>query len=213
VVIAGEDGGQGAQHLIGDVQRFGLLSAAAVVDRYTEIINRATRDASFRLEPLPTDERGTGWMVDSAARLAEAYLSLVDTTARLIGTRAKPDAAVPEMEKLVLPQTGPGFSSEISLWVHNPTPSSATAIDLHVTTLISSGGVNISPASVTFSPERLDVVDAGTAREVRLRIDVPAGQFAGQYHGLVLISAAPFEPIALRLDVNGRERARHDGNQ
>jgi hypothetical protein len=97
-VIAGEDGGQGAQHLIGDVQRFGLLSAAAVVDRYTEIINRVTRDASFRLEPLPADERGTGWMVDSAARLAEAYLSLVDTTARLIGTRAKPDAAVPEME-------------------------------------------------------------------------------------------------------------------
>jgi hypothetical protein len=212
-VTPGQTGGHGAQHLIGDVQRFGLLSAAAVVDRYTEIIDRATRDASLRLPPLPANERGAGWMVDSAARIAEACLSLVDTTAELFASRAKPDTVVPEMERLVLPPTSSGFSSETSLWVHNPTPSSTGAIELHMTSLISSNGVSIPVASVSFSPERLDVVDPGIAREVRLRVDVPADQPAGHYHGLVLISAAPFEPIALHLDVDGRERARHDGDQ
>ena len=116
------------------------------------------------------------------------------------------------MERLVLPPTSSGLGSETSLWVHNSTPSSAAAIDLHMTNLTSSNGVSI-PASISFSPERLDVVDAGIAREVRLRVDVPADQPAGHYHGLVLISAAPFEPIALHLDVDGRPLARHDRHQ
>jgi hypothetical protein len=209
-VTPAQTGGHRAQHLIGDVQRFGLLSAAAVVDRYTEIIDRATLDASFRSASLAADERGADWMVDSAARIAEACLRLVDTTAALIGNTAMRDTAVPEMEKVVLPPTRSGFNSETSLWVHNPTPSSATAIDLHTTSLISSGGVSIPVASVSLSPERLDVVDAGTAREVRLRVVVPADQPAGHYHGVLLISAAPVEPIALYLDVHGRQRAHHE---
>ncbi len=205
--------GHGAQHLIGDVQRFGLLSAAAVVDRYAELIDRATRDESFRSPPLPADERGTGWMVDSAARIADTYLSLVDTIAELIPNRAMADTAVPNMERISLPPTGSGFGSETSLWVHNSTSSSAAAIDLHMTNLISSNGVSIPAAAVSFSPERLDVVDPGTAREVRLRVEVPADQPAGHYHGLVLTSAAPSEPIALHLDVDDRAIAGHDRNQ
>ncbi len=208
----GQAVGHGAQHLIGDVQRFGLLSAAAVVDRYTELIDRATRDESL-LAPVSADERGSGWMVDSAARIAEAYLSLVETIAVLIPNRAIPDTAVRTMERLILPPTRSGFGSETSVWVHNSTSSSAAAIDLHVTNLISSNGARLPAASVSLSPERLDVVDAGTAREVRLRVDVPADQPAGHYHGLVLISAAPSEPIALYLDVDGGAGPRHDRNQ
>jgi hypothetical protein len=82
-----------------------------------------------------------------------------------------------------------------------------------MTSLLSSKGVSIPAASVSFSPERLDVVDAGTAQEVRLRVDVPADQPAGHYHGLVLISAAPSEPIALHLDVDDRAGTGHDRNQ
>jgi hypothetical protein len=205
--------GHGAQHLIGDVQRFGLLSAAAVVNRYTELIDRATRDDSFPLAPVPADERGNGWMVDSAARIAEAYLSLVDTIAAQIPNRAMPDTAAPNLERLILPPTRSGSDSETSLWVHNSTSYSADAIDLNVTTLISSNGVRIPAASVSFSPERLDAVDAGTAQEVRLRVDVPADQPPGHYHGLVLISAAPSEPIALHLDVDDRAGAGRDRNQ
>jgi hypothetical protein len=82
-----------------------------------------------------------------------------------------------------------------------------------VTNLISSNGARIPAASLSLSPERLDVVDAGTAREVRLRVDVPADQPAGHYHGLVLTSAAPSEPIALHLDVDDRAIAGHDRNQ
>jgi hypothetical protein len=212
-VTHGQTGGHGAQHLISDVQRFGLLSAAAVVDRYTELIDRATRDYSFPLAALPADERGNGWMVDSAARIADAYLSLVDTIAALVSNRAMPDTAVPIRERLILPPTRSGFGSETSLWVHNSTSSSAAALDLHRTNLISSNGVSIPAAAVSFSPERLDVVDAETAREVRLRVDVPTDQPAGHYHGLVLISAAPSEPIALHLDVDDRARVGHDRNQ
>jgi hypothetical protein len=196
--------GHGVQHLIGDVQRFGLLSAAAVVDRYTELIDRATRTDSFPLAPLSPDERGTDWLVDGAARTAEACLSLVDAIAALIPNTAMPDTAVSNMEKLILPPTRSGFASETSLWVHNSTSSSAAAIDLHMTDLISSRGAGIPATAVSFSPERLDVVGAGTVREVRLRVEVPVGQPAGHYHGLVVISAAPSEPIALYLDVDGR---------
>jgi hypothetical protein len=203
-VTPGRTSGHGAQHLVGDVQRFGLLSAAAVVDRYTEIVDRATQNGS----PPPADERGTAGLVDSAARIAEAYLGLIDTTAALIANTATPDTAVPEMERHVLPPTRPGFSSETSLWVHNRTSSAVTYIDLHMTGLISSNGVSIPLGVVSFSQKRLDLVDTGSAREVRLRIDVPADQPAGNYHGLVLISAAPLEPIALHLGVDGRERAR-----
>jgi hypothetical protein len=204
-VTARQAVGHEAQHLIGDVQRFGLLSAAAVVDRYTELIDRATRDDSFPSAPLPADESGTGWIVDGAARIAAAYLSLIDTMTGLIPNRATADTAVPNMERLILPPTHPGFGSETSLWVHNSTSSSSAGVDLHTTNLISSNGVSIPTASVSFSPERLDVVDAGTAQEVRLRVDVPAGQPAGHYHGLVLISAVPpSEPITLHLDVEGR---------
>lgn len=203
----GRTSGHGAQHLVGDVQRFGLLSAAAVVDRYTEIVDRATQNGSVQLAP-PADERGTAGLVDSAARIAEAYLGLIDTAAALIANTATPDTAVPEMERHVLPPTRPGFSSETSLWVHNRTSSAVTYIDLHMTGLISSNGVSIPLGVVSFSQKRLDLVDTGSAREVRLRIDVPADQPAGNYHGLVLISAAPLEPIALHLGVDGRERAR-----
>jgi hypothetical protein len=196
---------RGAQHLIGDVQRFGLLSAAAVVDRYTEIIDRATRDDSFRLAPPSADERGTDWMVEGASRIVEACLTLLDSTAMLIANRAIPDTAKPEIERLVMPVVRSGFSSETSVWVHNSTSSSATGIDLHLTSLTASNGVSIPVAAVSLSPERLHVVDAGTSLEVRLRVDVPADQPAGHYHGLVLISVTPLELLALHLEVDGHE--------
>ena len=105
------------------------------------------------------------------------------------------------MERLVLPATRSGFSCVTSLWVHNPTSIPEAGIHLHMTSLISANGVSIPVASVSFSPERLDLVAPGSAREVRLRVGLPADQPAGHYHGLVLISTAPFEPIALQLDV------------
>jgi hypothetical protein len=208
-VSSGQADGHGAQHLVGDVQRFGLLSAAAVVDRYTEIIDRAARDDSFSLPPRPDDETTAGRMVDTAARIAEASLRLIDSTSSLIANIATP-AAVPEMERLVLPATRSGFSCVTSLWVHNPTSIPEAGIHLHMTSLISSNGVSIPVASVSLSPERVDLVAAGSAREVELRVCVPADQPAGHYHGLVLSSSTPFEPIAVQLDVESPELARHD---
>jgi hypothetical protein len=206
-LTAGKAGTHGARHLIGDVQRFGLLSAAVVVERYTEIVDRAVRADGFGSAPR-LDTRADAWMVDSAANMAEVCLRLLDSAAALVSDR--PQGTAVEVEGLALSPTGSGFSSETLLWVHNPTSSSVSAIDLHMTSLISSNGVSIPAVAATFSPERLDVVEAGSAREVRLRVDVPADRPAGRYHGLVLSSAASSGPIAVHLDVFGRGRAGHD---
>ena len=200
---AAQAGDQASGYLIGDVQRFGLLSAAAVVDRYTQIIDRATRDASFPAASAPAEEFGTGWMADSAARVAEARVRLIESTSALITT----STCTAQLERVVLPATRTGSRSEVSLWVHNPTASPA-AVDLHAGILTSSIGVSIPADAVSFLPERLDVVGVGQAREVRLRVDVPAGQPAGTYHGLVLISAAPGEPIGIGLEVGEAPESR-----
>jgi hypothetical protein len=208
---AGHAGAHGARHLIGDVQRFGLLSAAAVVDRYTKIVDRAVRADALASAPQLPDARADAWMVDSAARMAEACLRLLDGAAALIPARPQTTAA--EVERLVLSPTGSGFSSETALWVHNPTSSPVSAVNLHMTSLISSNGVSIPALAATFSPHRLDMVETGTAREVRLRVDVPADQPPGLYHGLVLSSAAPSGPITVRLDVLERGRAGDDAHE
>jgi hypothetical protein len=202
-VTAAQAGNRASRYLIGDVQRFGLLSAAAVVDRYTQIIDRATRDASFPPTSAPAEEVGMGWMADSAARVAEAWVRLIESTSALITSR--PGTA--QLERVLLPATFTGSRSEISLWVHNRTASPA-AVDLHATSLTSSIGVSIPADAVSFLPERLDVVEVGQAREVRLRVDVPADQPAGSYHGLVLISAAPGGPIAVGLEVGDAPESR-----
>ena len=202
-MTAAQAGDQSSRYLIGDVQRFGLLSAAAVVDRYTQIIDRATRDASFPATSAPAEEFGTGWMADSAARVAEAWVGLIESTSSLIMT----STGTAQLERVVLPATSTGSRSEISLWVHNPTASPA-AVDFHATSLTSSIGVSMPADAVSFRPEQLDVVEVGQAREVRLRADVPVGQPAGTYHGLVLISVAPGESIAVALEVGEAPESR-----
>jgi hypothetical protein len=201
-VTAGQDAVHGARHLIGDVQRFGLLSAAMVVDRYIQIVDRAISGSPLASPRLSRDERDADWLVDRAARMTETSLRLLDTTAALIMNRAgQDDGAAPLMERLVLPPTRSGSSSDVSLWVHNPTPASTAAIDFHVTSLVCAGNLSIPVDAMSLRPERVDLVEAGGSREVRVRIEVPADQPAGHYHGLVLNSVAPSESIALCLEV------------
>lgn len=172
----------GVRDLVGAVQSYGLFSAAAVVERYVAMVDRAlTRDV-----PSPAQEPG--------AQVAEAWLRLLDTTSGMLR------AGVPQEESLVLPPGRAGQSSEASLWVHNTTSSPAQDVELHVTGLMSSGGDLIAAAAVSLVPERVGLLAAGTSREVLLRVLVPPGQAAALYHGLVVTSAAP-EPMTLRLEV------------
>ena len=69
--------GAGARDLVGEVQRFGLFSAAAVVDRYAALVDRAIARDGWA--PAGSDG-GSGRPVDTAVQLAEAWLRLLDTT-------------------------------------------------------------------------------------------------------------------------------------
>ena len=195
-------------HLIDHVQRFGVLSAASVVDRYTDMVDRSISDDRLGSAPSPSDGLDPAWLVGRAARLAEAYLKFLDTTAVLVASRAERGDAAPEVERLLLPAARPASSSETSLWVHNPTSAPSAGIDVEVTGLTSSNGVTIAAEAVSVSPQRIERLDPSTSRELRLRVDVPAHQPAGCYHGLVLISEAPGEPIALQLEVEEPEEDR-----
>jgi hypothetical protein len=190
-----EGAAHGARHLVGDVRRFGLLSAATVVDRYIDVVDRALGSGlAMASRPQLTGDVGT--LTASAARMAEAYVELLDSTARMAAWRPGPGA-----ERVVLPSAGPGTATLVSLWVHNPTAAAVTDLGLAATTLVSAGGASIPTAAVSFSPPRVDRVEAGASREVSVRVDVPPAQAPGQYHGLVLTTAAPDEPVGLSLQV------------
>jgi hypothetical protein len=180
------------RELVGVVQRFGLFSAASVVDRYAEIVDRAiARD----LAPPPGQPRA-----DVAGRLTQAWLRLLDVaTAQLGDGGVRP----PPPETLVLPPAAPGLGTGASLWLHNTTSSPAPAIEFHATALLSTTGRTIPSDAVSLVPGRLDLVPAGTSREVRVRVRVPAGQPAATYHGMVVTTAAPTEPMAVTLEVRG----------
>jgi hypothetical protein len=188
-MTAGPDTVPGGRDLVGVVQRFGLFSAASVVDRYAEIVDRAiARD----LVPASTQPRS-----DGTVRLAQVWSRLLDVaTAQLPDGAARPEA-------LVLPPARPGLGSEASLWLHNTTSSRARDVALHATALLSTAGPAIPAGAVTLLPDRVDPVPAGTSREIRLRVRVPAGQADGIYHGMVVTTAAPTEPLAVTLEVRG----------
>jgi hypothetical protein len=191
---------QGSRDLVRDVQRFGLFSAAAVVARYTEIVDRAIAgDPLLPAVDLPDGHRA-GPPPGLALEVARAVLGLVDSVAAMLRTSA-PDGS--HTGAVVLPPAPPGSGSEVALWLHNTTSSTAPVIDLHGTGLVSSDGHRIAAGGVELVPDRVEALVAGSAREVRLRVSIPPGQPTGLYHGLVLNSAAPAEPMAVLLEVGG----------
>ena len=191
------DGARGAGHIIGEVQRFGLLSAASVVDRYVEIIKRESLGDPLRhaREALGGTSEGS---LGGAARMLEAGLQALDTSARLIS-----DAVAAGIEPLVLPPTEPGLTSEASVWIHNRTSSLVSSVQLHATVLVSAEESSIPGDAVRCRPEEAVLVEPGTCREVMVRVSVPEGQPLGLYHGLLVGSGAPDGAITLRLAVHG----------
>ena len=194
-MTSGRDGIQAAGHIIGEVQRFGLLSAAAVVDRYVEILSRETvRDP---LADVPqTLAGGTEGAGGGAAAMLRAGVQLLDAAARL------PSGAVASgTETLVLPRARPGADAEASVWVHNRTSSVVATVEIRATVLISAEEHTIPGEAVAFRPQGAVVLEPGTCREVTVRVSVPEGQPPGRYRGLLTGSGAPDGAVALRLDV------------
>lgn len=188
-------------HLVGDVQRFGFLSAASVVKRYTELVERAIAGAGL---PEPDSlARGPGGdaLLDGASRLAEAGLTSLETMTTLFGEGLRPDPGRRARETVVLPPVAGGSTSLAPLWLHNATDTSVRRVELHATALTSSSGAVIPAAALTLSPTNVDVLGARSTQEVAVHVTVPRGQPPGHYHGLVVLSAAPDEAMALLLEV------------
>jgi hypothetical protein len=188
-------------HLVGDVQRFGFLSAASVVKRYTEIVDRAIAGAGL-LAP-DTGARGPAGdaLLDGAIRLAEAGLTSFDTMTALLLEGLRPDPGGRAPQTVVLPAAAGGTTSLAALWLHNATDTPVRSVELHATALTSSSGAVIPAEALTLTPANVDLVAAMSHREVSVHVAVPAGQAPGHYHGLVVLSAAPQEAIALLLQV------------
>jgi hypothetical protein len=187
----------GARDLVGEVQRFGLFSAAAVVDRYAEIVDRAISREGPAPAP-PGDDGRSGRLVDTAAEVTGAWVRLVDATSSLLRSDAAHVDAPPTLD---LPGAAPGHDVAASFWIHNTTPSGAPAIDLQMSGLTASSGHRIPADALSLVPARVDLLAAGTSQEVRLAVAVPAAQPAGCYLGLVVTSAAPSDPLVVRLEV------------
>jgi hypothetical protein len=173
---------------VSDVQRFGLLSAAAVVARYAEVVDRTISGGDAQ---GPVDADG---LVDGAARLTRAALRLLDAGAALV-ERTQLGAAPVRPERVEPPPTVPGSWTEAPVWVHNPT-ATAAQVALHATTLVSATGAMLPAAAVECSDSTPKVVAPLGSCEVRVRVAVPTGQSPGRYHGLLVGSVAP-EPMPL----------------
>lgn len=196
---------RGPEPLAADVQRFGLLSAATVVSRYAAIVDRAVGTGVSPTTPPRRGDPGPDWLVEAGPRVAEAALRLVDEAAALT-VQAMTTGSPVAPEHLELPATTPGGSSEVSVWLHNPTPSTVVA-QVYVTCLVSGDGDVLPVEAILCKPsEHVQLASTGSG-EVVLRVDVPTRQPPGRYHGLVVASAAP-EPIPLALQViRGRAEA------
>ncbi len=196
-MTSGREGIDAAAHIIGEVQRFGLLSAAAVVDRYVEIVNRekVRHPLADVPERLAGGTEGTG---RGAAAMLSAGLHALDAAARLVS-----DVLAPGTETLVLPRARPGADAEASVWVHNRTSSVVASVELRATVLISTEENTIPGDAVTFHPQGAVVLEPCTCREVSVRVSVPEAQPPGLYHGLLTGSGAPDGAVTLSLAVEG----------
>jgi hypothetical protein len=190
-----------ARYLIGDVQRFGLLSAATVVDRYTGMVERAIPHDGPGPAPAALERNDPGRLVETVARLTQAYLSFLGTVSPLEAFRPQHAGGTATLERITLPVGFRGDGSATAMWVHNPTPASAARIEIVVTDLISSTGAILPAAAISVSPPVIPLLEPNASRELRLRVNVPDEQPAGHYHGLVLISDAPEAPVVVDLRI------------
>lgn len=191
----------GVRDLARDVQRFGLLSASSVVDRYVDLVDRAVGGWPAAPSPHPSErpseqsgDGDTNALVASAARLVEAYLDVLEAAAQT----TDPSAAT---EVLTLDVGRPGEMLQSPLWVHNPCLEPSGAMTLTVGPLVASGGATLDATRVACVPG--DVSSIGPLESVRLEIavEVPSDQPPGVYHGFVVSSLAPSEPMRVTVEV------------
>lgn len=192
--------GTEAQRLAEDVQRFGLLSAAAIVDRYEQLVDEAMGDHEHD-EGLPggLESVDPSWLVDRASRLAGGYLRFLESATSAIGSRARPQG----IERVPLVSGGPGEPAEGTLWIHNPTSAPIDHVELTATALVSVDGRVIPAQATAFQRTARGPVAASDSAEIRIVITPPPDTEPGRYFGLVHLDDGADEPLAVDLEIPG----------
>ena len=193
------DPGKRPGRLVADVQRFGLSSAAAVVDRYTSLVtttlgNPAQRDSATPSGgPLAATE--TASIVEATALLAEGYLRLLDGVSALAGSPGaqvgtstagggQPDAAT--IAQVALPPAHAGESSTVPIWMHNPTPKPILGYGITLGGFLAADGCTIPAQSVSVTPGSV-AAPAGGSAEFSIVVDLPIAQPPGRYAALAFV--------------------------
>jgi hypothetical protein len=184
-------------HLATEVQRFGLLSAAAVVDRYRHLVDRSIEavDAGDTM-PGGLESADSSWLIDRASRLAGGYLRFLESAISAVGSRS--DRA--GVERVALSPTPPGGVAEGSLWLHNPTDVATSPMQLTATCLVDARGTEIGVEGISFDPPTAGPVAPGGMTRIRVRVAVPAGADPGRYFGLTHVAGSDV-PLVLDLEV------------
>lgn len=183
--------------LANDVQRFGLLSAAVVVDRYRQLVDRAMGDGDLDGEiPGGPEQVDPSWLVDRASRLAGGYLRFLENAVLAVGSRAQHMG----VERVVLAPTSPGNVTEGTIWLHNETGVETSPLELSATPLVAAAGSVISAEWVSFEPQTVRPVASGGTARCELRVEVATGASPGRYFGLVHMEGSD-EPVVVELEV------------
>ena len=186
-------------HRVADVQRFGLLSAAAVVDRYVDLVDRALGPPALGSASVGGDAAAPGpdlrLLAEATERVAQAYVAALDAATQLL---PGPPTVTADGGRLALPDTFAGGTAEATLWLHNPTAQAVPDVSLAATPLVAGAGRTVPLA---LDPPRLALLPAAGSVPVRLRADVPPDHPSGPCWGLVVCSADPDAPVTVTLRV------------
>ena len=177
-----------AGRLIEQVQRFGLASASAVIDRYTAVAEAALGTDPARPLSLESEQ-----LSDAAAQAGAAYLAL------LAGAGALAERSEHRPERVDLPPVAAGATTEAVLYLHNQTEHPIDAATIRIGRFLGAGGPMTGGAAVV-EPTSLALA-AGASAQARLRVRVPDTAPPGSYFAVALATAAPGDPVVLRLEV------------
>ncbi len=192
----------GVRDLARDVQRFGLLSASSVVDRYLDLVDRAVGGAPAETAPQPgrpTDPFTDGdvsALVESAARVAQTYLGLLEAATKITEPTARVTAVT-----LVLDAVRPGDVAQGAIWVHNPGPEPTRGSMVTISALVGAHGACLDATRVGCVPSEVPAIAPGESAQVDVSVRVPDDQPPGHYHGVVIGSLSPGRPIQVSVEV------------
>ena len=199
-----------------DVQRAGLETAAAVVERMLELGRQSAR-APFPLH-LPAEAvGGENGDRDDAAREgdrearrlradAERLLELWGESMRVLldvvadAAEAGVDGAA---DRLSLGPVSPGARATGRAWLHVLDGPPAQPARLTATPFSAHDGAAIDAQAVSFEPPLLETFALRSSQEISLTVQVPEGSEPGVYHGHVLATGLPEVALAVRIEVTG----------